>query len=119
MSQSITATGASVPGVKIMLSSLKSEWIRLGGASAGTLRRSQSITSDNARGFINIGDGSAASRPTLDGSGEDSRRTADTIQANLRRVYGMQSGEALDYLAGQEVRRPPAGRPSPAAECHG
>ena len=49
MSQSMTATGERSAGSKIILSSLKSEWIRLGGRSAGTRRRSHATSRQKTR----------------------------------------------------------------------
>src|SRR5216684_8919492 len=43
----------------------------------------------------------AASYPALDGSAEEPRRTAECPQADLRRVDGVQHGEALDQLPAQ------------------
>src|SRR5271169_2203329 len=63
-----------------------------------------------------ICDGSASNCPAVNASGEETRRTPERLQANLRRVYGMQSSKTLDQLTAQQRadRGPakPAGRVS-------
>src|SRR5277367_1996751 len=49
-----------------------------------------------------ICDANAASCPAVDRSGEEPRWTSKCLQANLRRVDGMQSGETLDQLTAQQ-----------------
>src|SRR5271169_6829471 len=49
-----------------------------------------------------ICDGSASNCPAVNASGEETRRTPERPQANLHRVYGMQSSKTLDQLTAQQ-----------------
>lgn len=66
---------------RIVLSSLKSEWIRLRETFAGTRWRSHITISPNARGY-KIDQGAAASRPALKGSAEEAGGMAEGIQTD-------------------------------------
>jgi hypothetical protein len=67
---------------RIMLSSLKSEWIGLRETFAGTRWRSHITTSPNARGFTRSTKVAAASRPALKGSAEEAGGVAERIQTD-------------------------------------